>query len=108
MNASLLKVWVWMKVALFALIVIYIFYFVIMNYEEMASITYFPGRTFRSSVLLLVLLTFLLGGLTTLLVRTILSTMRQIRGVRDRAKTDRLEREVAEMRTRRPASDSAH
>ena len=105
MNASLLKVWVWAKIALFALIVVYILYFVIANYEEMATVSYFPGRAFRSSVLLLGLLTFLLGGLTTLLVRTTLATLRQIRGVRDRAKTDRLEREVAEMRTKRPAAN---
>ena len=100
MNASVLKVWVWIKIALFALIVVYILYFVIANYEEMATISYFPTKQFESPVLILVLLTFLLGGLTTLLVRTTISTVRQIRGVRQKSRTDKLEREVAEMRGR--------
>ena len=58
------------------------------------------GREPDTSVLILVLCAFLLGVVGTILFRTTIKTLRQLRNLRDRTRSERLEREVAEMRTK--------
>ena len=104
MNDSLLRVWVWVKISALLLIALYVLLFVVNNAGEPVEPWLFFGVTPGMSLLVFALLTFLLGAVTTFLVGTVARTYRQIKGVKSRERTDRLEREVAEMRSRTAAS----
>ena len=98
MNAPLLKTWVTVKLALIALIVIYVALFVWNNSGKPAEPWLFFGVTPATSLLVFAVITFFLGGLTAFLVGTVARTIRQMKQVRQVNRTDQLEREVARMR----------
>ena len=95
-----LKFKVWTKVALFALMVLYVLVFVIKNSEEQAKMWFWFGSAslVQTSVLKLVFFTLLLGVIGTLLVRTTLVTLRQVRDLQQRTRTERAERELNDMK----------
>jgi hypothetical protein len=97
-----LKIRVWTKVILFGLLLIYITVFIIQNSENHATLWVWFGRgkQVQTSVLKLVLATLLLGVVGTLLVRTTFRTVRQFREVRERSRSQRLERDIADMKTK--------
>jgi uncharacterized integral membrane protein len=95
-----LKIKVWTKLLLFAVVAVYILVFVAKNSETKVDIWVFPNRRPTQSVLVLVLVVFLCGVLVTLLVRTTLTTMRQIRDLRERGRAQRLEKQVSDMQTK--------
>jgi hypothetical protein len=96
-----LKIKVWAKLLLFAALVIYVITFIAKNIEPQVQlwVWYFEPRL-DISVLLLVLVTFLIGVIGTVLSRTTFATLRQLREIRQRSRSERLEREVEEMRTK--------
>jgi hypothetical protein len=102
MTNAFLKVKVWTKVILFALVLVYLTFFMVENSENKATLWVWFGRErpLETSVLKLVLVAFLAGVIGTLLVRTLLRTLRQIREVRDRNRTERIERELVDMKTK--------
>lgn len=102
MSNAILKIKVWTKVILFGLILVYITVFIIQNSENHAQLWVWFGRgsLVQSSVLKLVLAAFLLGVIGTLLVRTSFRTVRQIKEVRERNRTERMERDLVDMRTK--------
>jgi hypothetical protein len=102
MTNAFLKVKVWSKVILFGLVLVYITIFIVQNSENKATLWVWPGRDrpLETSVLKLVLVAFLLGVVGTLLVRTSFRTLRQIREVRDRSRSERMERELTDMKTK--------
>ena len=96
-----LKIKIWTKGLIFGALVIYTLVFLLKNSDENANIWYwFFKPKYTVSVLLLTFFAFLAGVLGTLLVRTTFTTIRQIREARARSRTDRLEREVADMKTK--------
>jgi uncharacterized integral membrane protein len=101
MNTLWLKIRIWTKGILIALIAIYALFFIVHNSGRPVSIwVFFFQEELRMPILLVILLTLTLGVVGTLLVRTTLRTLRQIREVRERGRSERLEREIADMRAK--------
>jgi uncharacterized integral membrane protein len=95
-----LKIKIWTKAILFGLITLYVLFFFVNNSGQNVRLWFFFRREYDVPVLLLVFLTFVIGVIGTLLVRTTLKTVRQIRDVRVRERAVRLEREVADMKAK--------
>jgi UPF0716 family protein affecting phage T7 exclusion len=95
-----LKFRVWTKVAAFAFLLIYALTFIGINYSERVKVWLWIGREPEMPVLLLVFFTFLFGVVGTILVRTTLKTIRQIKDLRTRGRTEKMERQVAEMQAK--------
>jgi len=100
MSSFWLKIWIWIKVSVFALLALYILIFVIKNNDNTAKFWFWPYKEYETGVLLLALSAFAAGIIGTILVRTTIKTLKQISDVRKRGRTERLEREVADMRTK--------
>ena len=101
MGGLWLKIKVWTKVGLFALLFVYVLAFIFKNIEPRVDLwVWFLKPPINLSVLLLALVSFLIGVLGTILSRTTFKTVRQLRGLNERNRARRLEREVAEMRTK--------
>ena len=97
---ALLKTWIWTKVVLLALVVLYTMAFAFWNSDEEITLWLFVGREPRLNVLVALLGAFALGALVTALLRTVISTVRQFQRSKERNRTLRLEREIADMRTK--------
>src|SRR5688572_8998185 len=96
-----LKIKIWTKSLVFGALLIYTLVFLLKNSDENANIWYwFFKPKYQVSVLLLTFFAFTFGVIGTLLVRTTFATIRQIREARARSRTDRLEREVADMKVK--------
>jgi hypothetical protein len=96
-----LKFKIWAKILLFAGIAMYTLTFVAKNSAEKAKLWLWFYRTpTETSVLIFGLSSFLVGVVVTLLVRTTFATVRQIREVRDRSRSEKLAREVADMQAK--------
>jgi uncharacterized integral membrane protein len=95
-----LKIKVWTKVVLFALLLLYVLIFIYMNGDKTASFWYWPKREPVWPVLFLVLGAFFTGVMVTILLRTTFTTIRQVRELQSRNRAGKLQREVAEMKTK--------
>jgi hypothetical protein len=95
-----LKFKIWAKVLLFAGIAIYTLVFVANNSRHTMKMWVWWRREPETSVLIFALSSFLVGVVVTLLVRTTFATVRQIREVRDRTRSEKLAREVADMQAK--------
>ena len=109
-----MKIKVWTKIGFFSIVAIYILLFAIKNLYTKTELWFFFGEdwTLQSSVLLLALGAFVLGVITTLLVRTIFRTMAQLREMkRKRAEKEAIAiiNRASKLRTRdsTPKSDPA-
>ena len=100
LSDTLRKVWIWSKIGLLALILIYTLFFVGFNSGEHIKLWLSFWHEPTVPMLVALLGAFLLGSLLTILVRTVFTTLRQIRKTREHDRTSRLEREIAEMRTK--------
>ena len=94
-----LKIKVWTKVAVFALLFLYVLIFIINNTEPVTPWLWINTEPSMSLYVLLVV-TFLFGVLAAILFRTTIKTLRQIRELKQRARSERLEREVSDMKTK--------
>jgi uncharacterized integral membrane protein len=95
-----LKIKIWTKVTVAGLVALYVLIFVLKNGDEKATFWFWPYHTYDGSLLLLVALTFLIGGLVAILATTTFRTIRQIRELRARNRSQALERELADMKTK--------
>lgn len=95
-----LKFRIWTKVAAFAFLVIYALVFIFINYSRKATVWLWFGTEPEAPVLLVVFLTFLFGVVATILVRTTLRTVAQIKDLRARNRTEKMERQVAQMQAK--------
>ena len=96
-----LKIKIWAKVALLVFVTIYLLTFIFKNSDEPAKFWYwFWKPDVETSILYFTLFTFFAGVLTTILVRMMFKTVYQVREMRNKARTDRLEREVADMKAK--------
>jgi uncharacterized integral membrane protein len=95
-----LKIRVWTKLGLLGLVLLYALLFVFNNTGQTVTLWLFFGQQFQSSLLLAVVLSFLAGALLTMLVRTAVSTTRQIRQMKLRNEQERKDRELAELKAK--------
>ena len=100
MSSLWLKIWIWIKISVFGLLALYVLVFVIKNNDNDARFWFWWNREYQLPVLLLAFASFVGGIVAAVLVRTTVKTIRQISEVRRRSKSERLEREVADMRTK--------
>jgi len=94
-----LKFKIWFKLILFGLIAVYILLFLLNNTGKTVQLWLWFGEsgTYSSSILALVFVVFVISAIGTLLISTIWRTVRQIREVGQRTRTQRLEQAIAEM-----------
>ena len=95
-----LKIKVWTKVTIVIALFVYAILFVYQNSSRPVKPWFWIGREPDTSVLVLVLCAFLLGVIGTILFRTTFKTIRQLRNLAERSRAERLEREVADMRSK--------
>jgi uncharacterized integral membrane protein len=95
-----LKIKIWTKIAIAVVISLYVLIFVLKNGDRKADFWFWFGREYSGSLLSLVFFAFLTGGLVTLLATTTFRTIRQIRELRARSRTAKLEDEVRDMRSK--------
>lgn len=117
MNNFWLKLKIWTKLIVVVAVVIYITLFVVNNNgpQSQATIWLFfgSGSAVTTSVLQLVLGTFLLGVVVTILARTTFRTIGQIKELKARQATEKKEKEIEELKARagmlriKPATDDA-
>lgn len=100
MNSLWLKIRIWTKGILAVLLLIYILAFIWNNSGQSVKFWWFFGQEPETSLLAFTFFTFLFGVMITLLVRAAFKTLRQLREYREKNRTARLEREVADMRTK--------
>ena len=96
-----LKIKIWAKVVLLTFVTVYLLTFIFKNSDEPAKFWYwFWKPDVETSILYFTLFTFFAGVLTTILVRMMFKTVHQVREMRNKARTERLEREVADMKAK--------
>ncbi|HEY8747394.1 MAG TPA: hypothetical protein VIM11_05435 [Tepidisphaeraceae bacterium] len=95
-----LKFRIWTKVAVIAALVIYVILFTYNNAQPKVELWYWFGHKPQTNLLLLALCSFLAGVVGTVLARTTLRTVRQVQDLQDRARSQRMDREMADIRTK--------
>lgn len=100
MNEIWIKIKAWTKGIVAVLVVLYVILFTYNNSGKPVDFWWWFGHTHPTSVFLLAVCAFLAGIIFALLVRTLWGTWRQVRGMRTRSKTDRLERDMADMKAK--------
>jgi uncharacterized integral membrane protein len=100
LSGKVLRAWIWAKLTLMALVLIYTTLFVYNNSGATIELWYFFNRSSQVPQLLALVGAFLLGGLLAMLIRMVAKTIRQMRRATEQERTERLEREIAEMRTK--------
>jgi uncharacterized integral membrane protein len=95
-----LRIKIWFKVTLVAALFVYVVLFTYYNASEKAHFWYWFRHQPETTLLLLVLSSFVAGIIASMLVRTTFRTVRQIQELQQRARTERLGREVADMQTK--------
>jgi hypothetical protein len=112
MNNLWLKIKVTFKILVASAVGLYVLIFVINNGGRTAKFWFWFGRDYDYSLLFLVTLAFFIGVIVTILAATTFRTIRQIRELRARGRTQKLEREIADMKSKasmlqiRPANGS--
>lgn len=91
---------IWAKVTLVAAVFVYVVLFTYFNASEKVKFWYWFHRQPETTLLLLVVCAFLAGIVTSFLVRTTFRTIRQVHDLQDRTRTQRLDREVADMKAK--------
>ena len=98
MGSLWLKIKVWTKLVLFALLTVYVLTFIWKNIDPHVDLWVWYFRPpINLSVLLLALVSFLIGVMGTILSRTTIKTLRQIRQIQEKSRAERMEREMEEM-----------
>ena len=97
---TFLKIRIGAKIALLVIVLLYSLLFILLNNRPVELwLVPFMDRV-NTSLLVAVLGAFVLGALLAVLIRMVLTTVRQIRARRERARTERLEHEIHDMRTK--------
>ena len=95
-----LKLRIGAKIALLAIVALYSLLFVLLNNRPVELwLVPFMDRV-NTSLLVAVLGSFVLGALLAVLIRMVFTTVRQVRARHERQRTERLEHEIEEMRTK--------
>ena len=95
-----LKIKVWAKIVVASVLALYALLFIYNNSGQPVQFWWWFNHTQPASVFTLASLAFVAGVIAAIVVRTTWKTVRQIRELRTRARTDRLERDLADMKTK--------
>jgi len=95
-----LKFKIWTKVVLVGALFVYVILFTYNNASEPAHFWYWFNRRPQTTLLLLVICSFLAGVIASFLVRTTIRTVRQVQEMKARSRVHRLDREMADMRAK--------
>jgi uncharacterized membrane protein len=93
-----IKVKIWTKTTLFAVLAVYLLLFVINNSGEEVSFWWWFGHQEKHGKLTFGFTCFLAGVVLTILLRTSFATMSQLRDLQSRSRAQRIERDVQEMK----------
>jgi uncharacterized integral membrane protein len=106
-----LKIKVWTRIAIFAVLFLYVILFVANNSSRQVKFWYWINHEANTTVLPLVLWAFCTGVVGSFLVRTTFKTLRQFRDMQERGRTEKMHRELQGMKTKagmlRPRPDVA-
>ncbi len=98
-STTFLKFRIWAKAILLGTLALYMLLFVLLNRTQI-SLWYSPLHDRAATSLLVAIMgAFVLGALLTVLVRMALKTAGQMRVAHERGRTNRLQREVAVLRS---------
>ena len=102
MNDAWLKIKAWTKGIVIALFAIYALIFIYNNsgVDKHVDFWWWFGKIHETTVFLLALWGFLAGVVTTGVLLTTWNTLRQLRAMRHQARTERLERDMADMQAK--------
>jgi hypothetical protein len=100
MGTLWLKIKIWTKTIVVLAAATYATLFVLNNSGQPVTIWYWFRKEYSTSMLVLLIGTFLAGVVGTLLVRATFTTIRQIRELRERNRISRLERDNADMKAK--------
>jgi len=92
------KLKVWAKTTLFAVIVVYALIFIYNNSGQEVDFWWWFGHDAKHDKLTFGFASFLGGVILTILVRTIYSTMYQVRDLQSRARQQRMEKDLQDMK----------
>ena len=97
-----LKFKIWTKVILFAAVVLYTLLFLYNNSgaDKHFSLWIWFNHAPDRPILVFIFFTFMAGVVVTVLVRTIWKTVAQVREARRRNRQDKLERDIADMKSK--------
>jgi uncharacterized integral membrane protein len=96
-----LKIKVWTKLTVFTLVVVYILLFIFQNDNNTAHVWIFWfNHEHDYPVVPLILCTLMAGVIGTLLTRTLLRTIRDLKELRNKNKTEQLHKSIAEMQAK--------
>lgn len=95
-----LKIKIWTKILLVAAVFLYVILFVYFNASQTVRFWYWYHHQPQTTLLLLVLCSFIAGVVASFLVRTTIRTVRQVQELRARSRVHRLDREMADMRAK--------
>lgn len=96
-----LKIKIWTKVTIGTILVLYILFFVYHNGNKPVTIWWlFFNDEFQTHLIPILFFTFVFGVIVTILVRTTFRTIRQVREMKARTRTERLEQAMADMKAK--------
>ena len=94
------KIKLWTKITVCTIVSIYLLVFIIKNMGPDVTFWYWYGRTIQASMLFLIACAFIAGVVVSILTRMMFRTARQFSAMRTHARTEKLEREVADMKAK--------
>jgi uncharacterized integral membrane protein len=94
-----LKIKVWTKISIFALVLIYVIIFICENNTDV-KIWVWVGKEVQTNLLELIPVLLLAGVIGTLLVKMAISTVRQIREIKDRSVDEQAHKDLAELKAK--------
>ena len=95
-----LKIRIWTKIIVVTAIVLYVILFTYKNAQFRVELWYWFNHKPETNLLLVVLCTFLAGVIATLVARTTLKTIHQVQELQDRARTQKMGRDMADIRAK--------
>jgi uncharacterized integral membrane protein len=95
-----LKIRIWTKMIVISAIGLYALLFIFINMGQNVRFWFWFGREPETPLLLLVVFAFLFGALLTMIVRTVLKTVGQIRTVKERNRAEQQQRELNELKSK--------
>jgi uncharacterized integral membrane protein len=94
-----LKIKIWTKITIIGLLVLYVLAFTLKNTGQQAvKIWFWFGHDVELQPLLLGFVMFLLGIVAAILTQTLITTIKQVRELKSRNRSEKLERDIAEMK----------
>src|SRR5947209_16122184 len=95
-----LKIRIWTKIILVTVLVLYVIIFTYNNAQEKVRLWYWFGHSPETNLLLAVLCSFVAGVIVAILARTTVKTINQVQELKDRARNQKMDRDVADIRAK--------